>query len=73
MSPVKPVNGEKQQMPGPKYVLPQGQAREKIIAPSQMSAKWRTEYGSIYRVWNGAWPEMWVSFSHVQITDGICY
>ncbi|KAJ5181196.1 Cytochrome P450 [Penicillium cf. griseofulvum] len=50
MSPVKPVNGEKQQMPGPKYVLWQGQGRDKIIAPSQMSAKWRAEYGSVYRV-----------------------
>ncbi|CAI7633383.1 unnamed protein product [Penicillium glandicola] len=58
MSPVKPINGGKQQMPGPEYVLPQGQGNAKIIAPSQMSAKWRAEYGSIYRVWNGAWPEI---------------
>ncbi|KAJ5945400.1 Cytochrome P450 [Penicillium verrucosum] len=58
MSPVKPVNGEKQQMSGPDYVLPQGQGRVKIIAPAQMSAKWRAKYGSIYRVWNGTWPEI---------------
>ncbi|KAJ5898549.1 Cytochrome P450 [Penicillium tannophilum] len=57
-SPVKPIDGEKKQIPGPEYVLPQGQARDKIIAPSQMSAKWRSEYGSIYRVWNGVWPEI---------------
>ncbi|KAJ5202343.1 Cytochrome P450 [Penicillium cf. viridicatum] len=63
MSPVKPVNREKQQMSGPDYVLPQGQGRDKIIAPSQMSAKWRAKYGSIYRVWNGTWPEI------VVITD----
>lgn len=61
MSPVNPVNGEKQQMSGPDYVLPQGQGRVKIIAPAQMSAKWRAKYGSIYRVWNGTWPEMCVS------------
>ncbi|PYH35118.1 cytochrome P450 monooxygenase hasH [Aspergillus neoniger CBS 115656] len=58
MSAVRPVNGDKMQMPGPEYLLPQGQARDKIIAPSQMSAKWHAEYGSIYRIWNGVWPEI---------------
>lgn len=56
-------------MPGPEYVLPQGQARDKIIAPSQMSAKWRSEYGSIYRVWNGVWPEMCVFLCPHSILD----
>ncbi|KAH8423493.1 uncharacterized protein LDX57_001253 [Aspergillus melleus] len=58
MTSVRSVNGDKKQMPGPEYLLPQGQARDKIIAPSQMSAKWRAEYGSIYQVWNGVWPEI---------------
>lgn len=70
---MKPVSEGKQQMPGPDYVLPQGQGKDKIIAPSQMSAKWRAEYGSIYRVWNGTWPEMCVSPILPNIGDGICY
>jgi hypothetical protein len=59
MSPVIPIKGNKP-MPGPPYVLPQGQAKEKIIMPHQMSTKWREEYGPIYRSWDGMWSEMCV-------------
>lgn len=54
-------------MLGPSYVLPQGQVKEKIITPHQMSAKWREEYGPIYRIWNRVWPKMFIPSSSFRI------
>ncbi|OJJ45142.1 hypothetical protein ASPZODRAFT_144441 [Penicilliopsis zonata CBS 506.65] len=55
-SPILHLDGHS--IPGPRYTLPQGQGREKILTSRQASKKWQQEYGSIYRIWNGAWPEI---------------
>lgn len=54
--PIKSADGQNT-IPGCPYVYPNGQGNmEKFY--NDMSKKWRSDYGPIYRIWNGTRPEV---------------
>lgn len=46
-------------IPGCDYVFPNGQGNvAKFYNGEKTSKEWRSQYGPVYRIWNGTRPEM---------------
>ena len=65
--PITSVDG-KESLPTLPFVWPNGQGNiEKYLRGRENSAKWGSQYGSLYRIWSGFHGEMYVAAQCLEI------